>query len=30
VLARPLEAPPLVAHYSYDAGGRLRIHFFGE
>jgi 8-oxo-dGTP diphosphatase len=30
VLARPLEAPPLVAHYSYDARGRLRIRFFGE
>ncbi len=30
ILAHPPEAPPLVAHYSYDAQARLLIRFFGE
>jgi len=30
VLAQPLDAPPLHAHYGYNAQGRLVIRFFGE
>lgn len=30
VLTHPLHAPPLHAHYGYNAQGRLVIRFFGE